>query len=136
MSVLEGERVDDALTAVAVAAVAGRKFFRFVSATKPKAAAVLAVSGGYADGVNATETDAADETFRLVTAGKILVDSAAAVIALDDFVMSNASGDAIAFVSAAGNKALGIANTATTGGAGEQVMLRLFKTPMSETTTA
>jgi hypothetical protein len=136
MSVLEGERFDDTLPAVAVAAVAGRKFFRFTSASAPKEAGVLTQSGGYADGVNATETDAAGETFRLVTHGKLLVDSAAAVIALDDFVMSNGSGDAVVYVVAAGNKALGIANTATTGGAGEQVMLRLFKTPISAPTTA
>lgn len=136
MSVLEGERFDESLPAVAVAAVAGRKFFRFTSANAPKEAAVLIQSGGFADGVSVTETDAAGETFRLVTEGKLLVDSAAAVIAVDDFVMSDGSGDAILYVVAAGNKTLGIANTATTGGAGEQVMLRLFKTPMSATTTA
>ena len=102
----------------------------------PKEASLVAASGGYADGVSDTQTDAAGETFRLVTEGKVLVDAAAAAIVLDTWVMSNASGDAITYVPGAGNKALGVAEDAASGGAGEQIIVRLFKTPLPETTEA
>jgi hypothetical protein len=130
---LHGERVDDAETGVAKSAPAvAPKFYLLDSSTEPKDADLVAALGGFASGVSQTETDEIGDTFSIATRGTVLVDSAAAVIANGKYVMSDASGDAVVYVTAGGHFALGIARSATSGGAGEQVMLELFETPISD----
>lgn len=130
-----GERRDKSLPAVAKTAVAVKnKWYRFdPTVGNPKDAIIVADLGGDAAGVSENGTDAVGDSFGITAAGIRWVSAAASVVAVNTYVMVDASGDTIAYVKAtepAKNLALGLALTTTTGGAGEEVSVKIFDKPL------
>lgn len=132
---IPGERRDKSLPAVAkTAAAVANKWYRYdPTVGNPQDAILVADVGGDALGVSENANDAVGDTFSITVAGLRFVDAAASVVVVNTYVMSDASGDTVAYTKAtepAKNLALGLAFSTTTGGAGEQVSVEIFEKPL------
>ncbi len=132
---IPAERRDKSLPAVAkTAAAVADKWYRYdPTVGNPQDAILVADVGGDALGVSENANDAVGDTFSITVAGLRFVDAAASVVEVNTYVMSDASGNTIAYAKAtepAKNLALGLAFSTTTGGAGEQVSVEIFEKPL------